>query len=202
MKLQVFPGCLLAGNTTALCAQPRYFKTTLLPGTWQDKKLVPQAMNDHGQVVGLIQPSDATPHLFLWDRESGVRDLQPVYDVRCDINNRGQIAGTLRAPDCKLKAFVREPDGTIKMLGSFSGGHSEARAINNRGQVVGRSFVAIPGVYHAFTWDRTNGMRDLGAAGYTASGATAISDTGQVFGYFEYNENIRRQRRLCCAAST
>jgi probable HAF family extracellular repeat protein len=189
--------CLLAWGTPILAAQPKCFKVTTLP-EWQGRTLEPHAMNDQGQVVGLIRPDAGQWHLFLWERQSGVQDLGPVYPKPCDINNRGQIVGTMYEPGSTImRAFLREPDGTVEILGSPDGLDSEATAINNRSQVVGRSFVARPGVYHAFIWDRTNGIRDLGATGGRASAATAISETGQVFGFIDYWESVHLRQRAC-----
>jgi probable HAF family extracellular repeat protein len=190
--------CTLVVSYPALGAQPKRFKVTTLP-EWEGGTLEPCAMNDHGQVVGLIRPDKGQMHLFLWEHETGVQDLGPVYPKRCDINNKGQIVGTVCGPDDEyMQAFIREPDGTVQTLGGLSGVHSEATAINDQGQVVGLAFVAIPGVYHAFIWDRAHGMRDLGAPNGIHSGATAISETGQVFGYVEHSQGASRLRRPFC----
>ena len=81
------------------------------------------------------------------------------------------------------------PDGgvihyTVTDLGDLGGGAAEAYAINAVGQVVGRS-VNDAGVYHAFLWDRTSGMRDLGRLGAlvtNGSEARAINGAGEVVG--------------------
>jgi len=189
--------CLLIWGTPILVAQPEHFKVTTLP-EWQGRTLEPHAMNDRGQVVGLIRPDADQWHLFLWERKSGVQDLGPAYPKPCDINNKGQIVGTMyESGGTIMRAFLREPDGTVEILGSLDDLDSEATAINNRSQVVGRSFVAKPGVYQAFIWDRTGGMRALAVPGRFRGMATAISDTEQVFGFIEYLENIHLRRRPC-----
>jgi probable HAF family extracellular repeat protein len=58
-----------------------------------------------------------------------------------------------------------------------------ARGINSSGQVVGFSYNTFGGDGHAFLWDPTNGMQDLGTLpGGTHSGALGINSSGQVVG--------------------
>ncbi len=185
--------CLLAVTSPALSAQ-RHFNATQLP-EWQGRAIEPHAMNDLGQVVGVMRGSEGPWRLFLWDRESGLQDLGLVSPECCDINNKGQIVGTMPEAGGEMRVFLREPDGRVEFLGR-PGHISQARAINDSEQVVGRVFGPRAG-YHAFIWDRTSGMRELGGPTGVRGGATAVSDTGQVFGYIEYLEGIHRQQRPC-----
>ncbi len=62
------------------------YKVTVLPAsTWL------MAINDRGQVAG-VAGTTRKPHLFLWDRDNGLKDVGPIYLDNLDINNAGQIA--------------------------------------------------------------------------------------------------------------
>jgi probable HAF family extracellular repeat protein len=90
----------------------------------------------------------------------------------------GKVAGTIDARDGSLHAFLYDGKTMID-LGTMGGTASEAHAINQRGQVVGRAFG--PGWSRAFLYDGT--MRDLGNFGGTEALAADINESGQVTGY-------------------
>ena len=58
---------------------------------------------------------------------------------------------------------------------------SDAWAVNDLGQVVGYS-VTTAEEGHAFLWEKTTGMTDLGTLGSDYSAALAINDRGQIVG--------------------
>jgi probable HAF family extracellular repeat protein len=132
-----------------------------------------RGINDRGQVVGVTWTSS-----FLW--EDGVMTPIPIAG---DINNRGQIVGTGETPDGRSHAMLWDDGQTID-LGTLPGDDSsEAYAINNRGQVVGRSFHSsrFPRT-RAFLW--TSGtMIDLGLLpGDEWGHAADINDHGDIVG--------------------
>lgn len=187
--------CCLTAAGPAWAATGDSFRVTQLP-EWQGRTLKPHAMNDRGQVVGVMPNPEGPWHLFLWDRAKGMRDLGPVLSEPSDINNKGQIVATMLRSGKKIRGFLREPDGRVEFIGDADR-ESVARAINDKGQVVGQIFLPMRGVYHAFIWDRANGMRELSSPRGGPAEATAISETGQVFGYIQYHEGVRLQRRPC-----
>ncbi|TKJ35748.1 MAG: hypothetical protein CEE38_14170 [Planctomycetes bacterium B3_Pla] len=136
------------------------YKVTVLPslGVWHTR---PEAVNDRGQVAGIADVATIGRfHLFIWDSDTGMRDLGLSGGGLIYINNAGQIAGTMTDPNGNKQAFFWNPKDGKQMLGTLSGTESFAKALNNRGQVVGFSR-RVRGRPEAFIWDKTNGMRSL-----------------------------------------
>jgi len=75
-------------------------------------------------------------------------------------------------------------------LGTLGGGESFASAVNNRGQVVGRSRTA-DGEVHAFIWEQ-GVIRDLGTLGGDNSFAAGINRHGHVVGSAEQVDGVVR----------
>jgi probable HAF family extracellular repeat protein len=175
---------------------------------------VPADINDYGQVVGGYR--DATGYLkaFLWTPHvpngttGTLIDLGTLWvdgtageSTALALNNRGQVVGEASAAFGLKHAFLWSPttpngtQGTKVDLGTLdptvcegdlAGGESVAKAINERGDVVGWSCAAM-GHIHAFLWQPTtpNGvsgaMTDLGApAGFIWSVAEGINGRGQI----------------------
>jgi probable HAF family extracellular repeat protein len=98
-----------------------------------------------------------------------------------DLNNRGQIAGTMTDPNTNKQAFFCDPNDGLQMLGTLGGTESFAKALNNLGQVVGFSH-REKNRPQAFIWDKTNGMRSLTPHIQQYGKAHAINDCSQVLG--------------------
>jgi probable HAF family extracellular repeat protein len=134
------------------------------------------AINDAGQVVGFVGTAERS-QAALW-RGSALTILSTDASIARDINNSGQIAGTLG----QAAVLWQVGADALVMLGDLPGGanSSSANAINAAGQVVGQSS-ASDGL-HAFLW--TNGiMVDLGVLpGTSESSAFDINGLGQVVG--------------------
>ena len=172
---------------------PRLYRTTFLPSAGPE--MMPTAMNDLGQVVGRHVDASHNRRYFLWDREGGLRDLGPWSDPfrDVDINNRGQIALTMKDGLGRSQACLRDPNGALHFLGTLGGSISAATAISDEGYVAGWSMgpaavAHVRPVEHAFLWDRVNGMRDLGTVKGHRSFARVVNDAGQVFGSYEVSE--------------
>jgi probable HAF family extracellular repeat protein len=111
------------------------------------------------------------------------------------VNDRGQFlvetmvlpvptgpvgSGVIPLPD--IHAYLWQ-QGKLTSLGSLGGSHTFAQAINDHGQIVGRSDnrQGPRAVTHAFLWQNGT-MTDLGTLGGKFSEPTAINDHGQVIG--------------------
>ena len=73
------------------------YKVTILPSLGGNFTL-PEAMNDKGQIAGYSKTASGKSHLFLWDKENGIRDLGPCMG-NASLNNAGQIAANFRDPN-------------------------------------------------------------------------------------------------------
>lgn len=158
----------------------------LLPEGSESKAL---GINNLGQVVGHWWGSDFVAHAFLYDPATGMGNLPGLvaggWSYAYAINDAGQITGEAMPSDITSRghAVLWDPATGLRDLGTLGGYESQARAINNRGQVVGLTGTASGGT-HAFLWDSATGMRDLGTLdARNTSVAVAVNDLGQVVGY-------------------
>ncbi len=167
-----------------------------------------RGINDLGQVVGestfpRVGPPEAETHAFLWSLDQGMQDLGALgqgltSSVAYDINNAGQVVGRSFLarfitppidPEYYSRAFLWAPGQGMRDLGDLGGGYSVAYAVNDAGQVVGKSWLSrgVEGygiLLSAFLWTSDEGMRDLGGlwAGPSLTAAYGINEAGQVVG--------------------
>jgi probable HAF family extracellular repeat protein len=139
---------------------------------------------------------------FLWDKKTGMQDLGTLgagNDAFAEyVNESGQVAGwsyTNTTPnpvptfDCGNGHVVPTQDpffwenGKMTDLGSFGGNCGVVRGLNNRGQVIGYSFLSGDILYHPFRWDRKGGLKDLGLLGGVYGATYGINDAGDTVGW-------------------
>jgi len=117
------------------------------------------------------------------------------------VNNRGEVAGNAQntvsdstpmysGDGTQTRAFYWK-DGVMQDIGTLPGGTDAAAAlINERGQVVGWSYInsvpsavcPFPLTTDSFIWDKKNGMEDIGGLGGTCTLAQDLNSQGQIVG--------------------
>ncbi len=175
-------------------------------------------LNNVGQVVGDSR-LDRTGNVgqsrpVVWDYSGVPNELwsdQTVGASLAGINNVGQIVGRygtgsgIPTPGPGVpygRGFVWDATNGMRDLGLSPVGNSEAAAINDAGQVAGTSEIletiiidGVPNtsfVPHAFIWDETNGIRDIGNLGGYGAFANAINQHAQAVGYSDTQDGHER----------
>jgi len=155
-------------------------------------------INDAGVVAGQMRnTTDLYDHLFVWDRDHGLRDLgippfvsRPYWIWIADINNRGQLIGVFGPiPDEEeegtvhsylCRSFFYDPQDGFREIGALKGHwNPDVRSLNDRGQVVGYCEHLMPDekrVFRLFVWDPETGIRDPNLTGWVGN----INERGQV----------------------
>lgn len=129
------------------------------------------ALNSSGQMIGLaIDVPTNRRQAFTY--KDGILTPLSKGARAFAINNAGVIAGESPGKITSAPVFWKEL--TPVSLGGCCGG--TALAINNRGQIIGNIYNE-EGRYHAFLWDQTDGLRQIGPAGDFSS-AVLLTDAG------------------------
>ncbi|MFK3736812.1 PEP-CTERM sorting domain-containing protein [Massilia sp. TN1-12] len=150
------------------------------------------AVNNAGQIVGSAGTAAAGPRAFLYaggtmQNLGTLPSSGEFYSYAWAISDTGKIAGGSSAgdytpPEPPYHAFVRCCSGTLTDLGTFGGQFSEARGINDLGEVVGVSATDTLMIDHAFLYSGGT-VQDLGTLpgdGYAE--AFDINNLSQVVG--------------------
>ncbi|MFL6657341.1 MAG: HAF repeat-containing protein [Massilia sp.] len=101
--------------------------------------------------------------------------------IAYDINAKGQVAAVLEDEEGRQRGVLFE-HGQITELGRDDGMYSEARAINDAGQIVG-SASHKDGSWRAFVFDKQGGMREMPTLGGMSSYGMAINQAGATVGF-------------------
>ncbi|MEV5960641.1 hypothetical protein AB0L70_02680 [Kribbella sp. NPDC051952] len=179
-------GSAVTAVTAAAATPTACTKTELsLPaGTPAEASSRVKSSDDTGRyVVGTVQLLDGTSYPVLWS--DGVPQQldadSALVDSVMDVNSDGTVLGaTLTEEGPQLPwlysngkyEYLKAPDGMDWM---------SARAINNRGDVVGNGFDDATGAFTAVVWPAGGAAQRL--PGTPTSGATDIDDSGAVVGY-------------------
>ena len=139
-------------------------------------------INDSHQVVGSFYGLGSLVQPFLWEEALGMTDLDASnYQISeaLGINNLSQTVGFYSASTSFRSALWE--NNTMVDIGNLGGFSSLATSINNNSIVAGYSTDAS-GIFHAFSWDSTNGLVVLGID--NESSAVDINDNDQIVGGF------------------
>ena len=168
------------------------------------------AMNQRGQV--LIGEDIDVSYARVWHRGAVTRLDDVTGTVTTSrgvehgevaaINDSGIVVGSDFSPTLPTRACLWR-GGHMRRLGALAGGTSRAVALNNHGQIVGRSSVAtVPRsqepdlrIVHAVVWDHGR-ISDLGTLGELNSEAVAINEASEIIGAI-----VTKQRNPATGAS-
>ena len=167
----------LFGMADAVVAQSVPIDLGTVGGTFS----TPTGLNDSGQVVGgSWTTGNVTVRAFVWTATSGMVDLgtfcQPPDRPSCrssfafGVNNDGQVVGVSHSARGSAAFLWTAVGGMVDL------GFSEARAVNDHGQVVGEGG---PG---AVLWTPTDGIVPLGTLGGLTQ-VNGLNNSGQVIGF-------------------
>ena len=151
--------------------------------------------DQHSMIMGFGLPFEFQTRAYRW-KNGVLKDLGTLGGpdaMALGINERGQIAGNSymnfdESPGCgtlTTGAFLWEA-GKMQNLGSLGGTCTQvpltSTPINNRGQVIGYSFLPGDEVFHPFLWER-NKLVDLGTLGGNFGYAVTLNQLGDVVGW-------------------
>jgi probable HAF family extracellular repeat protein len=168
-----------------------------------------QTITNSGLVAGVgTQIPEGIIRIFRWDH-GATTDLGTVWESseqypRVVAMTGQDVLATGDTPSDHYRAILWH-NGVRQDLGGLDSRmpHSEARAVNNHGQIVGFGELPSPAlykIYHAFIW-KDGVMRDLGVlhefpcqerpeVNCGMSGAVDINNSGQVVGWSNDSANV------------
>jgi len=165
---------VVVGLSTTLVADPNAMIMSFgLPYAFQTRAF--RWKNGHIQDLGTLGGLDAMA--------LGVNESGQIFGNSYTSSDPSPVCGN---PDFGFDslttgAFLWQ-NGKMTNLGSLGGTCTNAITINNRGQVVGYSFLAGDAVFHPFLWERGK-LVDLGTLGGNQGVAQRLNEAGDIAGW-------------------
>jgi probable HAF family extracellular repeat protein len=191
---------LVAGFSNLANFEPHAFawtrKTGMVDlGTLGGPGSLAVAVDAEGQVAGESATTGGGTHAFIWNRSRGMKDLGTAsasesFTVAMSAN--GHVVGYIMFPPNGLRhPFSWTRASGIVDIGTLGEGEGDgfARAVNNKGQVVGVGDIPsgdTPSPNRAFLWTAREGMIDLNTRlrhaprGLVLESGFAINDSGSI----------------------
>jgi len=180
-------------------SQAETYRIRQLPIPTGYRSSIADALNDSGTVVGGLWDDSGDLHTAVWKPDGSVL-IDPVKPEgtlgreAMGVNNLGQIALSVSDADYMSHGILLNPDGSYLDIGSLGGGYTVPWAVNDLGQVVGRSRTASREDC-AFIWSAATGIVDLGVPAW--SYACDINNDGVVIGDSTATGDFRWTRSGC-----
>lgn len=141
----------------------------------------PAAINNRGEVVGVMSTALQIPHAALWSNGSLI-DLGALgqgSSTAEGINDNGEIVGYSKVSADSYHTFLFR-NGLMTDLGVFGGINSTAFGINNNGQIAA-NYQTSDGINHAILYDHGS-ITELGTLGGQSAVARGIDAMGNIMG--------------------
>lgn len=176
------------------------------------------AVNSKGLVVGLASNTTPDPYsmlglgyqarAFVWDEQNGMQDLGTLGGTDAQallVNDRGEVVGwsynsSAQSALCAsfglglsltTGSFIWDKKNGMVNLGGIGNTCTLAQGLNNRGQVVGESFLNNDQAGPAFLWERTKGFHVLPTLGGNFADAYSINEKEEAVGGSYLKGNVQ-----------
>jgi len=147
-----------------------------------------RAVNDRGQVVGVMPGSGASARAVRWEPDGRVVELGRApwsLSEASALNDAGMAGGFADVRGGRIHATLWGPAGRAIDLGAMGGARGFTLVVNRRGEAAGVSDTAVEGRRQGFFWSPREGRVAIGAEGSSQRLVAALNDRGDVVGNTE-----------------
>ncbi len=152
-----------------------------------------EGINDYGQAVQVTVDVYGFSHGAYWDGVQGHAYKPFDLDLGTStspegINNFGIITGASYTHDFSHGFVLNWLDGSYTTLDFPGSSYTGAKAINDKGQVVGK-YSDATGFQHGFFWDASGGYTSIDPPDSIKTTLTGINNKGWIMGYYLDNSS-------------